>query len=141
MSYKYIWYKHIPRHISVFMWKLWQSKLPLDEGLLQKGFSLASKCVCCIDNGMETFSHVFLTSPIALQVWISLSMDCGIKTTQSTLQQACFSWWLQGSNSSPHLYIIPSLIMWELWKERKNILFEGKHNTAIDITRGIKREM
>lgn len=39
-SSRYIWHKDLASHISVFMRRLWLQKLPIDEGLLRKGFNL-----------------------------------------------------------------------------------------------------
>lgn len=48
LSAKHIWQKLLPKQISLFLWKLFLLRLPIDEGLWSKGIHLASKCSCCL---------------------------------------------------------------------------------------------
>ncbi|XP_073029257.1 uncharacterized protein [Primulina eburnea] len=53
--------------MSFFLWRFWHQWLPVDDVLQRRGFELASKCQCCAMP--ETFTHIFIDSPIARSVW------------------------------------------------------------------------
>ncbi|KZV34538.1 hypothetical protein F511_21355 [Dorcoceras hygrometricum] len=46
--------------MSLFAWRWIQRKIPTDDVLKKRGFSLGSKCQCCGQE--ESFDHIFLTS-------------------------------------------------------------------------------
>ncbi|XP_073057420.1 uncharacterized protein [Primulina eburnea] len=52
--------------MSFFLWKFWHQWLPVDEVLQRWGFALASRCQCC--DMAETFTHIFIRSPVAQSV-------------------------------------------------------------------------
>ncbi|XP_038697968.1 uncharacterized protein LOC119995523 [Tripterygium wilfordii] len=59
--YDYIWHDLIPITISIFMWKVLNNKLHVDENIKKKGISLVSKCDCCTNfPHVETVEHVLV---------------------------------------------------------------------------------
>ncbi|KAF3651406.1 hypothetical protein FXO37_18018 [Capsicum annuum] len=89
--YKYMWIKGLPYKIAFMMWRAWKFKIPLDDGVKNIGFSLASRCSCCTRPQEDTFGHVFLKEPIAKRTW-------------------------EYFNS----YAVPAIIIRGLWKKRNN---------------------
>ncbi|KAM3203903.1 hypothetical protein P3L10_027312 [Capsicum annuum] len=89
--YMYMWIKGLPYKITFMMWRSWKFKIPLDDGVKNIGFSLASRCNCCTRPPEETFGHVFLKEPIAKRTW-------------------------EYFNS----YAVPAIIIWELWMKRNS---------------------
>ncbi|XP_038687446.1 uncharacterized protein LOC119986824 [Tripterygium wilfordii] len=68
--YGYIWHDLIPIKIFIFMWKVLNNKLPVDENIKKKCISLVSKCDCCTNfPHVETVEHVLVEGSIACQVW------------------------------------------------------------------------
>lgn len=55
-----MWHRTLPRQISIFLWKLFLLRLPLDEGLWEKRVQLASISACCPSGNVESFNHVFM---------------------------------------------------------------------------------
>ncbi|KAL0283604.1 UNVERIFIED_CONTAM: putative ribonuclease H protein [Sesamum angustifolium] len=53
-----IWHRSLRPTISVFLWQLFQNRIPVDARMRQKGFSFPSKCPCC--EAEETVSHLFI---------------------------------------------------------------------------------
>lgn len=69
LSTKFVWHCLILKNISIFLWRLFLNRLPINEAVLKKGFSIASRCSCCpLNPASETFSYVFITSDIAFRV-------------------------------------------------------------------------
>ncbi|KZV52526.1 hypothetical protein F511_26356 [Dorcoceras hygrometricum] len=53
--------------MSLFAWRWVQRKIPTDDILKIRGFSMASKCQCCDQE--ESFAHIFFSGHTATQVW------------------------------------------------------------------------
>ncbi|GAA0153383.1 hypothetical protein LIER_37667 [Lithospermum erythrorhizon] len=53
--------------MSFLAWRVLHNWVPVDEMMIKKGISMASKCVCCCQT--ETLEHVFFSNPIADQLW------------------------------------------------------------------------
>lgn len=112
LTTKFIWHSLLPRQMSIFLWRLFIKRLPLDEGLWKKGYSLASRCCCCLQYDMETFTHVFLTSEIASHVWTYFHGRLGVPMRDYSIRHRCMSWWLH--SDSIIYFLLPSLILWPL---------------------------
>ncbi|XP_075499938.1 uncharacterized protein LOC142538510 [Primulina tabacum] len=63
--------------MSFFLWRFWHQWLPVDEVLQRRGFALASRCQCC--DMSETFTHVFIRSPVARSVWFFFGAVFGVR--------------------------------------------------------------
>ncbi|KAK4392784.1 putative ribonuclease H protein [Sesamum angolense] len=62
-----VWHGSLRPTISVFLWRLFQDRIPVDARMRQKGFSFPSKCQCC--EAEETVSHLFIDSAAVQSVW------------------------------------------------------------------------
>ncbi|KAL0291526.1 UNVERIFIED_CONTAM: hypothetical protein Sangu_2533400 [Sesamum angustifolium] len=62
-----IWHRSLRPTISVFLWRFFQDRIPVDARMRQKGFSFPSKCQCC--EAEETVSHLFIESAAVQGVW------------------------------------------------------------------------
>ncbi|KAL3529849.1 hypothetical protein ACH5RR_009171 [Cinchona calisaya] len=69
-SRRMIWSHKLPKKVSIFMWKLLNNALPLDDKLQTIRFSLASKYQFCTSE--ETFEHLFKDCSLVNEVWIFL---------------------------------------------------------------------
>ncbi|XP_060216354.1 uncharacterized protein LOC132643852 [Lycium barbarum] len=126
--YEYIWIKGLPTKICFFMWRMWKSKLPLDETLKKWGFQFASRCNCYEIPKEETISHVFLNSHVAQTIWKYFCGPAGFNISGMHLSQVINLWWEATVNQHiRRIYqVIPTIIVWEIWKRRNAILHGGK---------------
>ncbi|KAL0328088.1 UNVERIFIED_CONTAM: putative ribonuclease H protein [Sesamum calycinum] len=62
-----VWHRSLRPTISIFLWRLFQDRIPVDARMRQKGFSFPSKCQCC--EAEETVSHMFIESATVQGVW------------------------------------------------------------------------
>ncbi|KAL0416808.1 UNVERIFIED_CONTAM: hypothetical protein Slati_3512700 [Sesamum latifolium] len=53
--------------MSVFLWRLFQNRIPVDAQMKQKGFSFPSKCQCC--EAEEMIPYLFVESSAVQGVW------------------------------------------------------------------------
>ncbi|XP_073046265.1 uncharacterized protein [Primulina eburnea] len=65
--FRQCWGSWLRPTMSFFLWRFWHQWLPVDEVLQRRGFALASRCQCC--DMSETFTHIFIRSPVARSVW------------------------------------------------------------------------
>lgn len=135
-----IWHKSLPRHISVFMWRLFLFRLPIVDGLQKEGIQLASNCSCCAMGNVETFDHVFLHNPVASSVWAKFHQACGVPMNLVSIQQVCSAWWSNPKTSIIHT-ILPSLILWELWRHRNRATYDSIISPTQVLTSSIRREL
>ncbi|EOY02236.1 Uncharacterized protein TCM_011923 [Theobroma cacao] len=116
-----LWHKSIPLSISFFLWRVFHNWIPVDIRLKEKGFHLASKCICC--NSEESLIHVLWDNPIAKQVWnfFANSFQIYISKPQN-VSQILWTWYLSGDYvRKGHIRIlIPLFICWFLWLERND---------------------
>ncbi|KAF3453875.1 hypothetical protein FNV43_RR04316 [Rhamnella rubrinervis] len=82
MWVRYVWKTFIPPARSIFAWRLLQGRIPTDDVLIRRGFSMASKCRIC-GNDLETISHLFLTCPYAAAIWDCLGVTFRIRLDAS----------------------------------------------------------
>ncbi|GAA0160856.1 hypothetical protein LIER_17313 [Lithospermum erythrorhizon] len=93
------------------------SWLPVDEMMIKKGISMASKCICCCQT--ETLEHVFFSNPIAEQLWDYYAGLVGIKHTKFTnIRQVLRVWSLSIKNKGHIRQLIPVVLLWVLWEAR-----------------------
>lgn len=128
-SSRMIWDKHIMAKVSIFMWRLLQNGLPLDQNLKDIRIPLVSKCQCCLRGFEEDKEHLFNDGDIASQLWKHFEGLMGMKISPTNIKSRLLSWWFssRGNNIYSILCkIIPSLICWNIWCARNNSFFEGQ---------------
>ncbi|KAL0362052.1 UNVERIFIED_CONTAM: putative ribonuclease H protein [Sesamum calycinum] len=62
-----VWHRSLRPTISVFLWWLFQDRIPVDARMRKKGFSFPSKCQC--SEAEETVSHLFIESAAVQGMW------------------------------------------------------------------------
>ncbi|KAL2225077.1 UNVERIFIED_CONTAM: hypothetical protein Sindi_3129700, partial [Sesamum indicum] len=72
-----IWHRSLRPTVSVFLWRLFQDWIPVDERMKRKGFSFASKCQCC--EAEESISHLFVEGEVVREVWLHFANVFGLQ--------------------------------------------------------------
>ena len=73
-----LWPSVLPAKMSFFTWRLVRNFVPLDVVLRSRGLSFPSRCGCCYREE-EALLHVFLSGPVASQVWRRISTRFGFQ--------------------------------------------------------------
>lgn len=130
--YKFIWHSVIPPKISVFMWRALNGALPVDELIQSRNISLASKCFCCANPGIETIDHLFVYSEIAIKVWKFYSHSLGFHFIPLPFDKTVNLWMSHASWNSQHgavIAILGNVIPWCIWNMRNQVKFgKGRRN-------------
>ena len=86
---------------------------------------MTSWCCMCRCNG-ETVEHLLLHCPVAGALWNWVFQTFGIHwVISATVADLLFSWWNGlGCLSSDIWDFVPACLMWTIWKERNQRIFE-----------------
>lgn len=114
-------------------------RLPINEGLRRKGLQLASRCSYCSNSDVESFLHVFLESETAIPIWHHFHARYGHPIIDNSMRQRCMGWWL--SSKAVTYALTPSLILWNLWKNRNAAVFDGSPKSSSSIIAIINNEL
>ncbi|XP_059283713.1 uncharacterized protein LOC132037237 [Lycium ferocissimum] len=117
--YKNFWLKGLPYKISMFLWRVWFWKLPINEVLQKMRINIVSRCWSCHVQ-KEIMDHVFITRPFARRIWSYFPTAAGIMGPFIQIKQTVLLWWSFNPLARlKALYqAIPALVMWQLWKDR-----------------------
>lgn len=139
-SWKIIWsYKSIPK-IDMFTWTMAHKSILTSENLRRRGWQGPSRCPLCMTKE-ETTDHLLLTCPYAKEVWdivVKLGPD---KFTLPFTASDLLSNWVNRSPFSMRQkdllktswMWLPKFVMWKIWMERNNRLFNEKNCNPIQV--------
>ncbi|CAI9094816.1 OLC1v1030616C1 [Oldenlandia corymbosa var. corymbosa] len=127
---KNVWNKLIPLKISFFVWKLRNFLVPFPETLSKFEIQvLPSICLSCRDHG-DSVLHCFLECTASKEIWKFFFSLFEIPWwDEVNLLPIIQEWWKRGCFSSARkslIKIAPSFILWEIWKMRNKMLFDGE---------------
>ena len=124
--WKGIWGVKAPPRVSFFMWTVAWGWILTCDNLKKKGFVLASWCCMC-KNAEETVDHLLLHCWVARQLWNFVFLFVGIDWVLLLhVSNLLFGWWNWfGKRSSGVWNLIPSCLMWTIWRERNKRTFEN----------------
>ncbi|XP_075496426.1 uncharacterized protein LOC142533504 [Primulina tabacum] len=117
--------------ISLFLWRFWHQWLPVDDVLQRRGFELASKCQCC--EMPETFTHIFIDSPLARSVWHYFGAVFHVRIPLTTDFRLFLSAWKRhpGWTLRGHVKeFLPFIVLWFLWTARNDAKHRHLHISA-----------
>nr|XP_027103110.1 uncharacterized protein LOC113724399 [Coffea arabica] len=128
LVFRSLWDSSIPLKVSCFAWRLFSSRLPLDDVLRTRcRFAGPSQCPLCLA-AQETADHLFSSCLVAQAVWSFFECRLGIPMAYCGYRTRCMTWWSQpvSTMSIRWLYRILSLIiLWFLWKASNKWRFDG----------------
>jgi hypothetical protein len=124
--WKSIWRVKAPPRVAFFMWTATWGRILTCDNLKRKGFVLASWCCMC-KNTEETVDHLLIHCWFARQLWIFVFQSVGINwVLPHHVPEMLFGWWNWfGKRSSGVWNLIPSCLMWTIWRERNKRTFEN----------------
>ena len=92
---------------------------------------------CCMCRSAdESVDHLFLHCQVAKELWSFIFRCVGINwVLPFRVSDLLFSWWNWfGKRSSGVWNLIPSCLMWTIWRERNNRIFKDKETSLARIT-------
>ncbi|XP_059070959.1 uncharacterized protein LOC131862033 [Cryptomeria japonica] len=134
------WDKMVAPRAGAFLWAVMHERILTGERLKMYGICGPSICVMCKSNE-ETINHLLMECPFARQCWNWLCQSLRwVSTPASTLKNWIKSWPILNQKSLwGSLWLIaPSMLLWQIWKERNCRIFEGKENSLEKFLEKIK---
>ncbi|CAJ2642122.1 unnamed protein product [Trifolium pratense] len=123
---KTIWCKEVPPSKSLLVWRLMQDKIPTDDKLVERGYSLPSICSLCHICSESTF-HLFFECNFAVNLWRWLAYILGKALHFQSLEDIwkfCDSSWTPQCKVAIKSAVIN--IMSAIWFARNNARFNNK---------------
>ncbi|XP_043714659.1 uncharacterized protein LOC122663014 [Telopea speciosissima] len=121
---KWLWNWMLPSKIGFFTWQVLCGSIPTDDAIMAMGIPFVSKCLCFCSPVRETTTHCMVVGGMASKVWdfFLRLVDIELVPTQDVRCRILF--WHRHAHGRGHGRVIngllPSFIVWELWKERNN---------------------
>jgi len=139
-----VWKSWAPLRVKFFTWLALKSRLWTADRRRRHSLDAHDPCWLC-DQEAETVDHLLVNCSFAKIIWWNLTswMDCTCSFQgQFTLQ----SWWdylrgIQGWDRRKGVDSLFMCIIWAIWKERNQRLFEGTSCTALELQDKIKMDI
>jgi hypothetical protein len=125
--WKCIWGVKAPPRVAFFMWTVAWGRILTCDNLKQRGLVLAGWCYMC-KKADESVDHLLLHCWVARQLWSFVFKCVGVEwVIPSQVPELLFGWWNWfGKRCSGVWNLIPSCLMWIIWRERNKRIFEDQ---------------
>jgi hypothetical protein len=125
-----IWRTKVPLKVVFFAWSATLGKILTLNNLRKRHVIVIDKCCMCKMNG-ETMDYLLLHCEVARVLWNATFSRFSLSWAMSLRVVDLFACWRTGSRSrSAAMWkMIPSCLMWCLWRERNDSNFEDKEMT------------
>ncbi|KAL0324636.1 UNVERIFIED_CONTAM: putative ribonuclease H protein [Sesamum calycinum] len=136
-----VWHHSLRPTILVFLWRLFQDRIPVDARMRQKEFSFPSKCQCC--EAEETVSHMFIESVAVQGVWQHFAAILGSACDTGSLTHMVHFWrYCTPFHSDLHIrMLIPFPILWFTWTQWNAAKYRGVPFSTKGIIREVQRHL
>jgi ABC-type long-subunit fatty acid transport system fused permease/ATPase subunit len=93
---------------------------------MKRGYVMANYCCMC-KAAEETVDHLLLHCGVAREIWSFVFRSFGIDgVLLNSFTELLFGWWNWfGKSSSSVWNLIPSCLIWTIWRERNSRTFEN----------------
>ncbi|KAL2228803.1 UNVERIFIED_CONTAM: hypothetical protein Sindi_1860000 [Sesamum indicum] len=137
-----IWHRSLRPMVYVFLWRLFQDWIPVDERMMRKGFSFPSKCQCC--DAEESISHLFVEGAVVRDVWLHFANVFGLQLCETGNLRLMVHFWRYSTlfHSDLHIHtMVPFLVLWSTWTQRNAAKYQGVHFTTMGIILEVQRKL
>ena len=130
-----LWKACVPGKVKIFVWRACLDSLPTRSNLCKRRVMNEELCVVC-GGQVESIEHVLCDCNVARAVWFQ---SLGVRMDAD--QRVSLMIWLanlhlQGSQSGFELCL---MLIWNLWKHRNDILWNGKSVPPLEIVLYVER--
>lgn len=140
-QYKPIWKSLAPPHYHYFLWLVSLNRCWTADRLRSRGLSHPERCVLC-DQSDETIEHLLVACPEYWQLWWIALRAIG-HSECSPINEPSFHLWLCDNRkkvTNAHrrgFDTIATLVVWTIWKESNNRVFNQTSRSWMEITRAM----
>ena len=123
----HVWNLMAPSKLKVFIWKALSGALSVLDGLTDRGMKCDLECQTCGQTG-ESINHVLFSCTFARQVWAMTRFPSPPAGFDSISIFANVNYLISFWETKKHVFEATRnfpWVLWYLWKNRNNLLFEG----------------
>ena len=135
-----IWDSNYWPKISTFLWLLTHHKILTWDNLLKRGFLGLSFCIMCREHS-ETIDHLLDYYVLADTIWNLVEVKCNkTKRVKSDVINTLQSWGedpYQCKLLNRLRLLITGFVVWNIWKEINQHIFNGKQHNVMEVWLGI----
>lgn len=136
-----LWHSSLSPRVALFIWKLLHRAIPVDSRVIDCGIHLASRCVCCSSPMFEDLNHVFIHGDLAATLWNwLLPITSNNVWFGNQITHRCWNLLSNTKTTSAFSFIGMLLVfsmLWEVWKHRCALKYEGVSFSSQLIKRNI----
>jgi hypothetical protein len=128
--WKSIWRTKAPVKVAFFAWTAALGKILTMDNLRKRHVIVIDWCCLCKRHG-ESVDHLLLHCEVASALWTTIFSRFGLSWVMPLRVIDLFaSWWTGGRSQSAVVWkMVPSCLMWCLWRERNVRNFEDQERT------------
>ena len=138
-----VWHRHIPKKVSLFVWRLLRNRIPTKDSLLQRNIIHVNDLECVSGCGAsETVNHLFLECDLSYALWlhvwnwVGLSVVHPFQIRDHFIQCSSMAGMPRGTHS--FFKVIWFACVWLIWKERNNRTFKNMVSTPLVLVEKVK---
>ncbi|KAL8465461.1 hypothetical protein ACS0TY_034821 [Phlomoides rotata] len=124
-----VWRSFAARKALLMAWRTLHKRLPTRENLLHRSMISASEALCSLcSKEIEYEGHLFLQCPVASWIWQNIYDWIGISTATSLNMEDHFlhhTFLCPGDESATLGITLWIGVVWNLWKLRNDVVFNG----------------
>ena len=137
------WKSRAPSQCKFFTWLALRNKCWTSDRLSRRGLPHQDKCPLC-DQEEETIDHVLLACVFAMTMWAAVCTTLVKPEWMPTPQDSLQSWLCtkqrMNTMATKDLHAILLLALWELWKHRNAIVFDGARPSIDQLLQRVRDE-
>jgi hypothetical protein len=130
---KWIWKCKVPLKIRVFLWQIFQNRIPTAQQLRARDWKGSERCVMCRLN--EDIDHLLFTCPLASFVWALASEALGWQGFPRSLEDLMCNWISRKFGVGRQLGLACfASIAWAIWNVRNRMCIQHAFpNNSFDV--------
>ena len=123
--WKSIWCVKVPKRVAFFLWTAARGGILTVDNLVKKKLPLVNWC-CLRRCKEETVDHLLIHCKYAYTLWSEVLHVFGVQWVMSkNIVSLLTAWWnWLGNHTSKVWNMVPTCLMWLIWKERNARTFE-----------------
>jgi hypothetical protein len=141
--HKSVWKNWAPPKTNFFIWLLYQNRIWTADRLEKRGWPNCGLCPFC-KRCTESVDHLFVHCRFTLRIWDKTKEWLGAPELHYTPMegQSFPEWWSAMSTRQNRKGVasLAMLMLWEVWKERNNRVFNNKRASSQVVFDRVKNE-
>lgn len=124
---EFTWKSKAPLQCRFFAWLATQNRCWTSDHLARRGLDLHERCPLC-NQEEETIDHLLLHCVFAREVWTAILHSLGKPEWLPAADVSLSDWCTARTGTGRYKKTINALfilVMWEIWKHRNAVIFDG----------------